>query len=297
MTATVVTSENLAEFHAHKLDIASAPASAEAEKSEPVVDAPPSDAPESVDVDQADPQDEQESKKAPGNKVEKRFSELTKQREDARRDAEAHRIAREASETENRELKSRLNPPAKAVSDAEPQPGQFSDAFEYAKALSHHAAEQALANRDRQDAEKKGIAERAKVVDQWNKRQETVKGEVEDYADVIATSTVSVSDQVRDAILESDAGPRILYHLAKNPDIAQALTEKSVSSALREIGKLEAQLSASTPAKPVVTPSKASPPISPIRGTKSVDSPVGSDGEYHGSYADWKAQRRSGKIK
>lgn len=301
MTATVVTSENLAEFQAHKLDIASAPASAVAEKSEPVVEAQTTDATEAVEAEPAEPQEEQESEakheKVPNPKVEKRFSELTKQREDARRDAEAHRIAREATETENRELKSRLNPPAKVVPEGEPQPGQFADAFEYAKALSHYAVEQALVDRDRQENEKKQIAERSKVVDQWNKRQATVSGEIEDYAEIIAASTVAVSDQVRDAILESDAGPQILYYLAKNPDIAQSLGEKSVSSAMREIGKLEAQLSAPTLAKPVVTPSKASPPITPIRGTKSVDSPIGSDGEYHGTFADWKAQRRSGKIK
>ena len=300
MTATVVTSENLAEFQAHKLDIASAPAPAVAEKSEPVVEAQTSDAPEIVEAEPADPQEEQESEvkpeKAPNPKVEKRFSELTKQREDARREADVQRAGREAAENRAQELEARLNPPAKVVKEGEPVPGQFADAFEYARALAHYAAEQALADRDKQDAEKKQIAERAKVVDQWNKRQDSLKSEVEDYAEVIAASTVAVSDQVRDAILESDVGPKILYHLAKNPDIAQALSEKSVSSAMREIGKLEAQLSAPTSAKPVVTPSKASPPISPIRGTKSVDSPIGSDGEYHGTFAAWKAGRRAGKI-
>ena len=233
----------------------------------------------------------------PNPKVEKRFSELTKQREDARRDAEAHRIAREATETENRELKSRLNPPAKAVPEGEPQPGQFADAFEYAKALSHHAVGQALNQRDRDDAGRKEEALRTAVVDQFNKHEAKVKAEIEDYAEVVSTSEILIKDRVIQAILKSDVGPQLRYYLAKNPDYTALLNSKPDDSQLVEIGKLEAQLSAPTLAKPVVTPSKASSPISPIRGTKSVDSPIGSDGEYHGTYADWKAQRRSGKIK
>jgi hypothetical protein len=92
----------------------------------------------------------------------------------------------------------------------------------------------------------------------------------------------------------------LLYHLAKNPEIAEGLAKKSPASALREIGRLEAALSGDkkpTPEKTAETPSKAPEPISPIRATKAVDSPIDSKGEFHGTYAQWKAARQAGKIK
>ncbi len=294
MTATVVTSENLAEFNSKRMGLSSAPAPTEAvDKTEPVVEAISEETPS----EEAKEVIEQEEHK-PNPKIDKRFNELTKQREDARRDAAKEREAREATEAKLKELEAKLNPVA-VKTDGKPTPAQFTDAFEYAEALAEWSAENALKTRDKVDAEKRQAAERAQVLKTWSDRQTAVKAELSDYEETIAESTIQVSDQVRDAILESDMGPQILYHLAKNPGVAAALTSKSVSSALREIGKLEASLSGTKPAPvtPAQTPSKASPPISPIRATKSVDSPVDSNGEFHGTYAAWKEGRRAGKIK
>ena len=122
----------------------------------------------------------------------------------------------------------------------------------------------------------------------------------------IQSSDVVVSDPVRDAIMESDVGPKILYHLAENPAFAQELGKKSVISALREIGKLEARFekaeqpqAASEPAaKPAVAKSKAPAPITPIRGAVStVENNVDADGNFHGTYQQWKAARQARKIR
>ena len=296
MTATVVTSENLADFNSHRMGLSSAPAPTEAApKAEPVVVA----ISEEVPVEEVEKVIEQEEHK-PNPKVEKRFSELTKQREDARRDAARERDANDAAQAELKELKAKLNPPVEAKTGGKPTPAQFTDAFEYAEALSEWSAENALSKRDKADAEKLNVVERTKVIDSWNTRQADAKTTFADYEETLANSTVSVSDQVRDAILESDLGPQILYHLAKNPEVATSLATKSVSSALREIGKLEASLSGTkppAPAKPAQTPSKASPPITPIRATTSIESPIDGNGDFNGSFADWKAARRAGKIK
>jgi hypothetical protein len=48
---------------------------------------------------------------------------------------------------------------------------------------------------------------------------------------------------VRQALLESEVGPAVLYHLASNPDQAKALLALSAASAVRELGKIEAQIS------------------------------------------------------
>ena len=283
---TVVTSENIAEFAAQKLGLADR-ADTEADDSEP------DQAPE-----QSEPKSEDEARTGKQNpKLEKRFSEITKQREAAREEAKREREARESLEAKVAELERRTQPQQRVDAlDEEPKPEQFNDAFEYARALAEYSAEQALKNRDRVELEKKYQAEHDKLIEVWNDRLETTKKELPDYADMIESSDVMVSDQVRDALLESDAGPRILYHLAENPDYAEKLSKMTVISALREIGKLEAKFE-KTETKPVVR-SKAPAPINPLRATGgSMDTTIGSDGEFHGTYSQWREARKAGKIR
>ena len=283
---TVVTSENIAEFTAQKLGLADR-ADTEADNSEP-----------DQASEQSEPKSEDEAKTGKQSpKLERRFSEITKQREQAREEAKREREARESLEAKVAELERRTQPQQRVDAlDEEPKPEQFNDAFEYARALAEYSAEQALKNRDRVELEKKYQAEHDKLIEVWNDRLETTKKELPDYQDMIESSDVMVSDQVRDALLESDAGPRILYHLAENPDYAEKLSKMTVISALREIGKLEARFE-KTETKPVVR-SKAPAPINPLRATGgSMDTTIGSDGEFHGTYSQWREARKAGKIR
>jgi hypothetical protein len=101
---------------------------------------------------------------------------------------------------------------------------------------------------------------------------------------------------VRDAIFESEVGPRILYHLAENPEIAEKLQSLTVTGALRAIGKLEAQFE-KIEAKPVAK-SKAPAPINPIKSAANGrDVNLTTDGQFHGSYQAWKAARLAGRIR
>jgi preprotein translocase subunit SecA len=50
-----------------------------------------------------------------------------------------------------------------------------------------------------------------------------------------------------DAILTSDRGPEVAYHLAKNPALAERLNRLSPIAAAREIGRIEAALEKSSP--------------------------------------------------
>ena len=286
---TVVTSENIAEFKAQKLGLADRDDTA-AEVVED--DSEPDQAPE-----QSEPKSEDEARAGKQNpKLEKRFSEITKQREQAREEAKREREARESLEAKVAELEKRTQPQKVESLNEEPKPEQFNDAFEYARALAEFSAEQALKNRDRVELEKKYQAEQDKLIEVWNERLETTKKELPDYQDMIESSDVMVSDQVRDALLESDAGPRILYHLAENPDYAEKLSKMTVVSALREIGKLEAKFE-KTETKPAVR-SKAPAPINPLRATGSpMNAPVDSNGEFHGTYAQWREARKAGKIR
>jgi hypothetical protein len=291
LAANVVTSENLAEFNAKKMGLADrAPAEA-------VVENAPTEPTETSN--QSEPKAESEAtateeKKNP--KLEKRFSDITKQREEARAEAKREREARESLETRLRELESRAQPKAPEAAE-EPKPEQFSDMYEYAKALTDYRVEQRLQEEKVRESQAKAEAERQKVINTWADRVKAAKSEMPDFEDMVGSADVVVSNEVRDAIFESEVGPRILYHLAENPEIAEKLQGMTVTGALRAIGKLEAQFE-KTEAKPVVGRSKAPAPINPIKSAANGrDVNLTADGQFHGSYQSWKAARLAGRIR
>ena len=293
----VLTSENSAEFYANRLGLAESPADTEAVEE--------TQAEPEVQEDQSEPKEaekeaNQEGERKQNPKLEKRFSEITKQREEARQEAQRERQARVDLEQRLAALEQQRQPQQQSYIDQEPQPSQFADAFEYAKALAEFSTEKALAERDRQVAQAREQEAQQKIIQSWAQKVQDANAELPDFDDLVASSDVVVNNAVRDAILESDVGPKILYHLAENNDLAKKIASLSPNAALREIGKLEARFEVNPETKqtaPVVR-SKAPAPIQPIRGGQGkADIPISADGEFHGSYQAWKAARKSGKIR
>ena len=298
----VLTSENAAEFYAQKLGLATEEAPTEAAVEE--TPAEPANAEGESGSDDADKEATPTEDRKPNPKLEKRFSELTKRRAEAEAKAEA-------AANEARELKERLrqyeqqSAPVQQESDGlseKPQPSQFNDAFEYAEALSEWSAEKAIADMKKAEAQAKIQEQQAEQMKAWSKRIEEVKAELPDFDDMVQSSEVIVSDEIKAALYESDVGPKIMYHLAENPELAEKLNQMSAISALREFGKLEAKFEAKAESKPegkpVVAKSKAPAPISPLKTNGSAaDTPIDSNGEFHGTYAQWKAARLAKKIR
>ena len=298
LAANVVTSENLAEFNAKRMGLADPlPQGAAAVEEAP---AEPSE-----DVNQSDPSGEDEAKateeRKPNPKLERRFSQITKERESAREEARRERELRESLEVQVRELKNKAQPSAEPKFDSEPKPEQFTDMYEYQQALVDYRVDQRLGEEKQKEANAKAEAERMKVINTWAKRVETAKAEIPDFEDMVGSADVAVSNEVRDAIFESDVGPRVLYHLAENPDIAEKINGMTMTAALRMIGKLEAQFEKKSDeqlSKTVVNKSKAPAPINPIRSAANGrDVNLTSDGQFHGSYQAWKAARLAGRIR
>lgn len=212
---------------------------------------------------------------------------------------------KEAAERRESELKAKYEAP-KGDLGPEPQPEQFSDVKEYAKAIKDWTKEQAIREHTEKQSKEFQEAEKARTVKEWEERQAKAKTEIPDYAKKIQASGVKVSDQMRDAIVESEVGPQILYHLAEHPEIAESMGKMTVGRMLREFGKLEAIVGGQ--GKPVakseetvkeVELSQAPAPITPLRG---VNAPVG---VLHGhdevpknmSYDQWKKKWQKGEIK
>ena len=306
LAANIVTSENLAEFAAQKLGLVETPANeAVNEDANSAVAEPDAEADQSgQDGEGKDATATDEAKeKKPNPKLERRFSEITKQREQARQEAQREREQREALEIRLKELEAKVNPPAAQPEDElgeEPKPEMFNDMFEYARALAEYTADKKLMERDKEEKARQAKAEQEAKFQAWADRVNAAKNELPDFDDMVQSSDVRVSDPVRDAIIESENGPKILYWLAENTDFAKKLADMSVVSAVREIGKIEARFEkAKDPEpKPVVGKSKAPAPINPLRGAvNTVDANMDADGNFHGTYQQWKAARSSRKIR
>jgi hypothetical protein len=293
VTTTVVTSENLAEFNAKRMGLADSTPSEAA----PVAEPPEVDNGQSEPVEASEEATATEDRKR-NPKLEIRFEKITKQREEARAEAQREREARESLEAKVRELEGRTQP-QKVEASEEPRPEQFTDMYEYAKALTDYKVDQRLAEEKQKEAQAKVEAQRQQVINTWAKRVESAKAEMPDFEAMVGSADVVVSNEVRDAIFESEVGPQVLYHLAENPELAEKLQGMTVTSALRTIGRLEAQFEkAETQTKTVVGKSKAPAPINPIRSAANGrDVNITSDGNFHGSYQAWKAARLSGRIR
>jgi len=298
--AEVVTSENLAEFNMARLRVSP----------EPVEDAKiVSETPEPKAEDKSEPEakpeadehhEDDEPKKDPDKrpKLEKRFSELTEQRNRERERAEA-------AERRLAELEAKANPKAAEKTDEigpKPDPKDYTEAFKYAEDLAEWSTGKALKDRDAAEAEKAQKAEQEKTIKAWQKRVSDVEKELPDYKEVLASAdNLAVSDDVRDAIIDSDVGPKILYHLAQNPEEVERINGLTVRGALRAIGKLEAKFETQPQkeqAAPEVKIAKVKPPepITPIRASNTPDNRIDAKGEFQGSYAQWKALRKAGKV-
>jgi len=296
---SVLTSENSADFYANKLGLASEEAPAVAEtveetpESEPAVEAQAESEPE------AENEAEVTDKPKQNPKLEKRFSELTKRA----KQAEAEKQALEAR---LQELESKVAPAPQQIEQdilgEKPQASQFQDAFEYAEALAEWSAEKALVERDKQEQQRKVEIERQEVIKSWTSKLEKAKAELPDFDEMVASSKVQVRDEVRDAILESDVGPQILYQLASDDDLAQRISSLPVNKALKELGKLEVQFErkeapAEVKSEPVAR-TKAPAPIKPLTAGKGTgDVLIDGDGAFHGTYAQWKAARQAKRIR
>jgi len=295
--SSVVTSDNATTFYAERLGLADSEPEVEVESvkkdSEPTEDEDKSE-PEA----KGDAKEQNSDKRS--DKLNKRFDKVTQRAKEA--EAKAQQLEQRLKEYEARQTPP-AEQPVKTQAEGKPQAHQFNDAFEYAEALAEWSAENALKQRDIEDANRKAQKAQEKVLNAWNEKVAKVKEVIPDFERMVQSSTVQVSDEIRDSILESDVGPQLLYLLASDEEYATKLTQMPTVKALREIGKLEARLELegkpSKKDKEPVRNTKAPEPIKPLAGGKSVgaDVLIDTNGEYYGSYAQWKAARQANKIR
>ena len=296
--SSVVTSDNATTFYAERLGLADEQASTEAESVK-------KDSEPEGDVEQSEPEAKEEAKKQEPekqkDKLNKRFDKVTQRAKQA--EAEAQELREKLKSYEAGNVQQPQQETVKA--EGKPQASQFNDAFEYAEALAEWSAENALKQRDAEEAGRKAKEAQEKVLQSWNEKIAKAKADLPDFDAMVQSSTIVVGDEIRDSILESDVGPQLLYFLASDEDYAKKLTEMPVVKALREIGKLEAKFEAKAEKSPkaekvreTVSSSKAPEPIKPLSGGKVGKGNIGDEAAaLVGTYAQWKAARQSGKVR
>lgn len=222
------------------------------------------------------PADKTEQPKKGG--VQKRIDELTRK---------AHEAEREAAFWREQAAKSQ----APSTDATKPARDDFATDADYFEALADYKAEQKVGEfRKQQQAEALNKAEQTQTATRFELYQERVAASLEaipDYAEVVGASDVPAAPHVLESILDSDSGPQLAYHLAKNPELAEQLNAMTPVQAAREIGRLEAQLAQpKTETTPPKRTTNAPAPITPVRGsngqfTKSAEQM--SDAEWYAS--------------
>ncbi len=156
----------------------------------------------------------------------------------------------------------------------EPKPGDFKTVGDYTRALVKYEAKkageagQAKADQERQQGEANA------TVEAFVKRQDDFRAATPDYDEVIEACDANYPVLINQYLVESESGPQLAYHLAKNPDEFTRLKKLSPSRLLAELGKLEAKLEKPAAPKPAAAAtsevSRAPAPIQPLEGKSAV---------------------------
>ena len=241
--------------------------------------APPQDAPAPVEttaeattapVDEtaeeqpSEAEGEQPQPKKPGGGFQKRISELTREKHEAKREAE-----------QLRELLSKAlgGQPQKieqtATQSDEPRQEQFTKYEDYVRALARYDAAQAaksvLGDHQKQATvadEEKARVERAKTFDREARAQGKAIQGFEEALDLVRSDDFPMTPAIAEYLLDADHKAAMVKYLADNEDEAFRISRLGPVAAVPELAKVEARFSA----KPKPKTSSAPPPPATVSG-------------------------------
>ena len=168
------------------------------------------------------------------------------------------RLAREQRKWE-REQAQKLKAQPLAPPPEPLKPDNFADAQAYADALAERKAAELLAQREAE-------AERVATLEAYQDREEEARTKYDDFEQVAYNPKLPVTETMAQTIQASEIGPDVIYHLGSNPKEAERIARLSPLLQAREIGKIEARLASSPPAKKTST---APAPIAPVTARTS----------------------------
>lgn len=153
------------------------------------------------------------------------------------------------------------------LDEKEPKRDDFEDLEGYQRALAEFTAKKVYREHTRSEEESRRQSQardaQSRRREAWESHAENAAEKYDDGEDVIShfASEVKLTGMALDAILESELGHEIMYHLGKHDEEVARLNKLSPARQASEIGKLEVKLSEAQ--KKV---SSAPAPIDPVKG-------------------------------
>lgn len=250
--------------------------------------------PEKNKAEEPEPDEGEDDDKKPKRETAKERRERDKAyKQKLRAEAEEARTAREEAERKRQRI---LDAGEK---EAAPEEKDFEDYTEYvaAKAVWKHA--QQAAKREVEEADtaaeqarqkEQAIQEQEKQLLQqhWQEQARAAEDKYQDFKEVVqAEGLFPGNTHLPHLVMSSDIAADLAYAVASDRVLHDNLLRMSPIEASRELGRIEARLSAPQPR----TQSNAPDPISPVRPKASA-----SKDPAKMSYAEFKAAREAGKL-
>jgi hypothetical protein len=196
------------------------------------------------------------------------------------------RLAREQRKWEREQQAKQA--PVSAMPTEIPTADQFDSPQAYAEFIRAEA-EKLVEHREIQK-------QRAEIEDTFAEREEEARTKYDDFDQVAYNPNLRVTDVMAETIKASDLGPDLAYWLGSNPKEADRISRLSPLLQAREIGKIEAKLTAQPPQK---KSSSAPEPIRPV-SARAVNSGVTDTTDPRStqtmSASDWIAAERQRQI-
>lgn len=250
------------------------------EDSETSDNAESSEEQEAEDSSEDDGQEEENEEKESEKKsdlpkgLKKRLGRLTRQRQEAKQEAEYWKREALKRQEQSAPKEEDLAPQAVEGGDAEPQEEDFDSHKDYVRAFVKWELRQEKLKEEQKSKEAQAKSAFEKQKQAHIERVQKFKEQTPDFDDVVAEFIeehgtdgdfrfTSVFEQ---AIIDSEVGPALLYELTKNPEELKRINSLGFVSAARELGKLEAKLSSNSSKIAKQTTTKAPAPPTPLGG-------------------------------
>lgn len=244
------------------------------------------DTPQDEEGDESSESESKEEKKPTG--IQRRFQKFQAKLDQQAQELEYwKKVAIEGGGSKKQE--------AAPAATAQPKLADFDNVEDYIDAREEFLKQELI---EKITAEAKAKAQQETIYSQYDARVDAAKSEIPDWDEVMqeAAEEPTAPETFR-FCLQSEVGPKIAYHLAKNPDVHDRLNSLSPERRLAELGKIEDRLMTSKEAAPTKKVTKAPEKMSNVKGTAdSQKSLAASTGEAR-SYSEWKAIRERQKAK
>lgn len=246
----------------------------------------------SDDDDQSDDEDSGKRRKRKRGGFQKKISRLEEEKEYWRRKA--------LEGFTDKPQKQDQKPKAEDAPPKKPDPKDFETYDEYSEALTDWKVDEKLrkAEETRQaDAKQAQFKETQRTkVQRYEEGIAEAQKAYEDFDEVIEDYDGPLTIGMQQALLDSDMGPQVAYHIAKNPKLGEKMAGMTILQINKEVAKIEARLERQAKGKGEGTAtkktSKSPPPIDPVKGSsKSRKSP---DDQSYEEYLKEREQRRRG---